>query len=285
VLLLAPGVNHDFIRNGGGTKGNHEIFIHELVLDGNGINESGTVGTIRLTHVSRFTVEHVTILNSVAHAIVLEDGCTHGRLLNNHIEVVSAGSAIRAGNAPSEGSVDSIEISGNEISQVAKGGGIFVVGSGPELEHTNNVKILSNTISGVRGASIEVGEGAQEITVTGNHVELKGAPGGSSGSTGIAVRSARNVQVTDNVVSGDPTEHDQVGLLAWVASKRAPLVNVTMENNTVSDIAGYGILVESGDAIHLLRNTVRRSAKGDIQVAAAASSVTQEGNNLEAGKH
>ena len=285
VLLLAPGVNSDFIRNAGGTKGNHGIFIHDLVLDGNGINESGTVGTIRLTHVSHFTIEHVTILNSVAHAIALEDGCSHGRLLNNHIEVVSAGSAIRAGNAPSMGTVESIEISGNEISQVAKGGGIFVVGSGPELEHTHSVKIASNTIASVKGASIEVGEGAQDVAVTGNHVELKGAQGVSSGSTGIAVRSAKNIQVSDNVISGDPTEHEQVGLLAWVANKRAPLANVTMENNTVSDIAGYGILVESGDAIHLVRNTVRRSAKSDIQIAAQASGVTQEGNNLEAGKH
>ncbi|HEY7402232.1 MAG TPA: right-handed parallel beta-helix repeat-containing protein [Candidatus Angelobacter sp.] len=285
VLLLAPGVNSDFIRNAGGTKGNHEIFIHDLVLDGNGINQTGTISTVRLTNVSRFTIEHVSILNSVAHAVALEDGCSHGRLLNNHIEVVSAGSAIRAGNAPSIGSVDSIEISGNEISQVAKGGGIFVVGSGPELEHTHGVKVNANTISGVRGASIEVGEGAQDVTVTGNHVELKGAPGGSSSSTGIAVRSAKNVQVTDNVISGDPAEHEQVGLLAWATTKHAPLANVTMENNTVSDIAGYGILVESGDAIHLLRNTVRRCAKSEIQVAREATGVTQVDNNLEAGKH
>jgi hypothetical protein len=285
VLQLAPGVNRDFIRNAGGTTGNHEIFIHDLVLDGNGINQSGTVGTIRLTHASHFTIEHVTILNSVAHAIALEDGCSHGRVLNNHIEVVSAGSAIRAGNSPYGGSVESIEIAGNEINQVAKGGGIFVVGSGPELEHTHSVKVLSNTIAGVRGASIEVGGGAQEVTVTGNHVELKGAPGGSSGSTGIAVRSAKHVQVADNVISGDATEHEQVGLLAWAADKGTPLADVTMENNTISDIAGYGILVESGDAIHLLRNTVRRSAKNDIQIAAEARGVTQEGNNLEAGKH
>jgi hypothetical protein len=167
--------------------------------------------------------------------------------------------------------------------KVAEGDGIFILGVKPGGEHTHNISIVGNTISSVKSASIEVGDGSQKITVTGNRIELRGAPGGSSASTGIALRSAQNVHVSNNIVSGDPTEHEQVGLRAWSPSTDhgGALSEVTMESNTVSDIAGNGIQLDSGNAIHLVKNTVRHSAKNNIYVSTKAIGVTQQGNVLE----
>ena len=283
VLRLAPGANKDLIQNAGGIRGNRRISVHDLTLDGNNSNQTARVSTIHLYNVSGFTIERVTVLNSMIHGIALDDGCIQGKLLRNRIEGVKAGSGIRAGNTPPAGSVAFLEIRENEISKVAKGDGIFVLGAKTGGEHTLEVSIVGNTITGVKGASIEVGDGSQKVTVKGNRIELRGAPGGSSSSMGIAVRSAQNVQVSDNVVSGDTMEHEQVGLLAWspATDKGGTLSQVTMENNTVSDIAGYGIQVDSGNTIQLIKNTVRHSGKSNIYVAAKATGVTQEGNKLE----
>jgi hypothetical protein len=283
VLRLAPGANKDLIRNAGGIRGNRRISIHDLTLDGNGANQTGPVSTIHLNNVSDFTIERVTLLNSAAHGIALDDGCIRGRLLRNRIEGVKSGSGIRAGNTPPTGSVAFLEIRDNEVSKVAEGDGILVLGAEPGGEHTLNVNIAGNTITGVKGASIEVGDGSRSVTVTGNRIELRGAPGGSSGSTGIAVRSAQNVRVSGNKVAGDATEHEQVGLLAWSpgTDQGGTLSELTMENNTVSDIAGYGIRVDSGKAIHLVKNKVIHSVKNNIYVTTKATEVTQQGNVLE----
>lgn len=283
VLRLAPGANKDLIQNAGGIGGNRKISVHDLTLDGNNASQTAPVSTIHLINVSNFTIERVIVLNSMIHGIALDDGCTQGKLLRNRIEGVKAGSGIRAGNTPPTGSVASLEIRENEIGNVAKGDGIFVLGAKTGGEHTLDVSIVGNTITGVKGASIEVGDGSQRVTVKGNRIVLRGAPGGNSSSMGIAVRSAQNVQVSDNVVSGDTEGHEQVGLLAWspATDKGGVLSQVTMENNTVSDIAGYGIQVDSGNMIQLVKNTVRHSGKSNIYVATKATGVTQEGNKLE----
>jgi parallel beta helix pectate lyase-like protein len=281
-LRLAPGVNSDLIRNAGGAQGNHGIFIHDLTLDANGATRGGLGSTIHLQNVSGFTIERVTVLNSMVHGIALDHGCTHGRLLNNRIENVSRGSGIYAGSAAPAGPVSFLDISGNKIANIAKANGILVFGASPGGEHTHDVNIVENSVAGVKGISIEIGDGSQKVTVAGNKIELKGAPGGSSGATGIVVRSARNVKVTNNVISGDAAEHDQLGMRAWspVADKGGPLLDVTMSENDVSDIAGFGILVDSGSAVHLVRNKVRRSAKDNIRIDPKATGVTQAENDL-----
>jgi hypothetical protein len=283
VLRLAPGANKDLIRNAGGIRGNRRIWIHDLTLDGNSANQTVPVSTIHLTYVVDFIVERVTVLNSVSHAIALEDGCMQGKLLKNRIEGVKLGAGIRAGNTPPVGSVAYLEIRENEIGKVEEGDGIVVLGGMSGGEHSLNVNIVGNTIAGVKGASIQAGDGSQKITVTGNRIELRGAPGGSSGSVGIAVRSAQDVQVSNNTISGDTAEHEQVGLLAWspAKDKGGTLSQVTMEDNTVSDVAGNGIQVEAGNAVRLIKNTIRHSAKNNIYVAANATGVTQQGNKLE----
>lgn len=282
VLRLAPGVNSDFIKNAA-IRGNHGIFIHDLTLDGNSASQGGGGSTIHLANVSGFTIERVTVLNSVIHGIALDHGCTRGRLVNNRIEDVSRGSAIHAGSAAPSGQVSFLDIRANKIAKVAKADGILVFGAVPGGgAHTHDVNILENTLTGVKGISIEVGDGSQKITVSGNKIELKGAPGGSSGATGIAVRSSKNVRVANNVVSGDMAEHDQLGMRAWspVGDRGGPLLDVTMSENDVSDIAGYGILVDSGSAVHLVKNKVRNTAKDNIRIDPKATGVTQEGNNL-----
>ncbi len=283
MLRLAPGASKDLIRNAGGIRGNRRISIHDLTLDGNNANQTGPASTIHLNNVSDFTIERVTVLNSMVHGIALDDGCIHGKLLMNRIEGVKSGSGIRAGDIPPRGSVAFLEIRENEISKVAGAGGILVLGATPGSGHTLNISIAGNTITGIQGASIEVGDGAQKVTVTGNKIELRGAPGGSSGSTGIAVRSAQNVRVSDNTVSGDTTEHEQTGIRAWspATDHGGTLSEVTMENNSVSDIGGYGIKVDSGKVVHIVKNTVRRSTKSNIYVAPKATGVTQQGNVLE----
>jgi hypothetical protein len=282
VLRLAPGANSHLISNAGRKNGNNGISIHDLTLDGNSANQTGHVSTIHLRMVSDFSVERVTVLNSVIHGIALDDGCIRGKLLNNRIEDVKTGSGIRAGNTPPEGAVSFVEIEGNEISKVGENG-IFALGATPTGQHTHNVIITGNTISGVKDTSIEVGDGAREVTVTTNKITLSQAPGGSSGSTGISARSAQEVHIAGNTVIGDPEEHDQVGLLVWSPAKDqgGPLSEVTLENNTVFTVGGYGIKVHSGDAIHLIRNTVRHSAQENIHITEKATGVTQQGNTLE----
>ena len=282
VLRLAPGANSHLIGNAGRKNGNKKIFIHDLTLDGNNTNENGQVSTIHLRNVSDLNIERVTVLNSVIHGIALDDGCVRGKLLNNHIENVKTGSGIRAGNTPLEGAVSFITIEGNEISKVGANG-IFVLGATPSGDHTHDINIAGNTISAVKDTSIEVGDGSQKVTVTANKITLSQAPGGSSGSTGISARSARDVRIAGNTVIGDPTEHEQVGLLVWSPAKDqgGPLSGVTLENNTVFTVGGYGIKVHSGNAIYLIKNTVRHSALENIHVTEKATGVTQQGNTLE----
>jgi hypothetical protein len=281
VLRLAPGANSHLISNAGRKKGNSGISIHDLTLDGNSANETGQVSTIHLRSVSDFSIARVTVLNSVIHGIALDDGCIRGRLLNNRIEDVKIGSGIRAGNTPPEGKVSFVEIQGNEISKVGADG-IFVLGASAG-QHTHDISITGNTISAVKDTSIEIGDGSQKVTVTANKITLSQAPGGSSGSTGISARSAQDVRIAGNTVIGDPAEHDQVGLLVWSPAKDqgGPLSDVTLENNTVFTVGGYGIKVHSGNAIHLIRNTVRHSAQENVHITEKATGVTQEHNTLE----
>src|SRR5262249_30179430 len=110
VLRLAAGVNSDFIRNAGGTQGNRGIFIHDLTLDSSGVAQGGLGSTIHLANVSGFTIERVTVLNSMIHGIALDQGCTRGRLLDNRIEDVSQGSAIYAGSTAPSGHASFLEI-------------------------------------------------------------------------------------------------------------------------------------------------------------------------------
>lgn len=200
-------------------------------MDGNNANETGVGSTIHLRKVSDLNIEHVTVLNSVIHGIALDDGCIHVKLLNNHIENVKGGSAMRIGNTPPAGKVSFVEIKGNEISNVAKADGIFVLGATPDGEHSHDIIIAGNTISSVKDTSIEVGDGSQKVTVTGNKITLSQAPGGSSGSAGISVRSAQDVRVAGNTVIGDLGEHGQVGLFVWSPAKDqgGTLFEVTLE--------------------------------------------------------
>ena len=282
VLRLAPGVNSHLIGNAGRKNGNSGISIHDLTLDGNNANETGVVSTIHLRNVSDFNIQRVFVLNSVIHGIALDDGCTRGKMLNNHIEGVKTGSGIRAGNTPPEGVASFLEIKENEISRVGADG-IFVLGATKGGDHTHDIVITGNTISAVKDTSIEVGDGARKVSVTGNKITLSQAPGGSSGSTGISARSAQDVQIAGNTVIGDPAEHDQVGLLVWSPAKDlgGPLSDVTLETNTVFTIGGYGIKVHSGNGIHLVRNTVRHSSQENVQITQKATGVTQQGNTLE----
>jgi len=283
VLRLAPGVNSNLIVNANKENGNSGISIHDLALDGNNANETGVGSTIHLRKVVDFSIEHVTVLNSVIHGIALDDGCIRGKLLNNHIENVKGGSAIRAGNTPPAGMVAFLEIRGNEISNVAKADGIFVLGATAAGEHTHDIIIAGNTMNGVKDTSIEVGDGSQKVTVTDNKITLSHAPDGSSGSTGISVRSAQDVRVAGNTVIGDLGEQGQVGLLVWSPAKDqgGPLSEVTLEDNTVFTIGGDGIKVHTGNAIHIIRNTVRHSAQNNILVTQKATGVTKQGNVLE----
>jgi hypothetical protein len=283
VLRLAAGVNSHLIGNAGRKKGNNGVSIHDLTLDGNNANQTGQGSTIHFWSVSDFSIERVTVLNSVAHGIALDDGCIRGKVLNNHIENVAGGSGIRAGNTPPEGKVAFLEISGNEISKVAKANGIFVLGATADGGHTHDIIISGNTISAVKDTSIEVGDGSQKVTVMTNKIMLSQAPAGSSGSTGISARSAQNVRIAGNTVIGDPGEHEQVGLLVWSPAKDrgGPLLEITLENNTVFTVGGYGVKVHSGSGIHLIRNTVRHSAQENINITEKATGVTQQGNTVE----
>jgi Right handed beta helix region len=281
VLRLAPGANKDLIRNAAGIRGNRRIWLHDLTLDGNSANQTAPVSALHFTSVIEFIIERVTVLNSAGHGIALDDGCMRGKLFKNRIEGVKLGAAIRAGNTP-VGSVSYIEIRENEISKAAEGDGILVVGGMSGGLHTLNVDVVGNTVTAVKGASIHVGDGSQKVMVTGNRIELRGAPGGSSGSVGIVIRSAQEVQVANNTISGDTAEHEQVGLRAWspAKDKGGALSQVAIENNTVSDVAGNGIQVESG-GVRLIKNTIRRSAKKNIYVAENVTDVTQQGNKME----
>jgi hypothetical protein len=281
VLRLAPGANKDLIRNASGIRGNRRIWLHDLTLDGNSANQTAPVSTVHFTSVVDFIIERVTLLNSAGHAIALDDGCMRGKLFKNRIEGVKLGAAIRAGNSP-VGSVSYVEIRENEINKVAEGDGILVLGGMSGGQHTLNVEVVGNTVTAVKGASIQVGDGSQKVMVTGNRIELRGAPGGSSGSVGIAIRSAQEVQVANNTISGDTAEHEQIGLRAWspAKDKSGALSQVAIENNTVSDVAGNGIQVESG-GVRLIKNTIRRSAKKNIYVAENLTDVTQQGNKME----
>ena len=97
------------------------------------------------------------------------------------------------------------------------------------------------------------------------------------------MRSAQKVHVSRNIITGDASEHDQVGLLVSSppADQGGPLSEVKLENNTISEIAGFGIQVHSGNAVHLAGNTVRGSAKENIHVAPEVTGLTQQGNKME----
>jgi hypothetical protein len=84
-------------------------------------------------------------------------------------------------------------------------------------------------------------------------------------------------------VTGDPKEKQQVGLLVWspATDKGGPLMDVTLQGNTVTDVAGEGIKLHTGDSIKLVRNTVRHSAVKNLEITNKATKVTQDGNVLQ----
>jgi hypothetical protein len=280
-LVLADGAKGDLIANAAGAKGNHHIVLHNLTLDGNGSRQTKPVSTVHFRKVSQFELVRVTVLNSATHGIALDDGCEHGEIRQSTIENVLVGSGIRAGNTPMEGAVSFVRLLDNNIRQV-KADGIFVLGATASA-NSHDITIQGNTISGVHDTSIEIGDGARTVRVANNTVVLKGAPGGSAGSTGISARSSQNVQIVSNTVTGDPAQKQQVGLLVWspATDKGGPLKDVTLETNTLTDVAGEGIKIHSGDSIKMVRNTVRHSAVKGLEITTKATHVTQDGNVLE----
>jgi hypothetical protein len=173
--------------------------------------------------------------------------------------------------------------------------------------------ISNNNISYTWADSIHMTGGSRNITVTGNRIDHSGDDGIAavnygdgtggvriSGNTvtdnlwgrGVTAVGASDVQITDNMISGNSANLAGVYVASEPAYHTPAPRNVLVEGNTVQDTGGAGpghgqIMLWSGNGavsgVTIRDNEVRNSERPDLAVVVSGptNGVTMEGNQID----
>jgi hypothetical protein len=228
--VLAMTRAADIIRNADASNSN--LCVMTIGLSGAQLT-GGTSRGIYFKNVQGFTISGVDLESIVTHGVFIDDGSDNGQIVNNTCNGVTQGSCFLAGNDPGLAVVTNLNISNNTISNVHAANGVFVVGI-KNGQPTSHITINNNVIHCVHDTSIEIGDGTQFITASGNQVTPCLA-----GSTGIIVRSAQHIVVENNTVSPAPAATNQIGIFVWNnRGDSQPFIDVTVNHNTTTGFAG-----------------------------------------------
>jgi parallel beta-helix repeat protein len=179
--------------------------------------------------------------------------------------------------------------------------------------NSSNGTISNNTISYTWADSIHMTGGSRNISVTGNRIDHSGDDGIAAVSYGddtgniringntvtnnlwgrnITAVGTSDVQITNNMISGNATDGAGVYVASEPAYNTPPPRNVRVEGNTIQDTGGAGkghgqIMLWSGRGalsnVTVRDNDVRDSERPDLAlvVSGAMNGVTVEGNNID----
>jgi Right handed beta helix region len=232
VLKMARPI--DFVSNADASNAN--LCVKTIGLSGAPFTGGKSRG-IYFLNVHGFTISGVDMEAMVTHGVFIDDGSDSGQILNNTCNGVIQGSCFLIGNGPGFAAVSNITVSNNTISN-PHADGIFTVGSKNGL-HTNHITISNNVLHCVGDTSIEIGDGVQFATASGNQVSPC-----IPNATGITVRSAQHVTLENNTSSPSAAGANMIGIFIWNnQGDSQPFQDVTVTQNTVT---GYAGLTSSG---------------------------------------
>lgn len=221
---------------GNADASNSNLCVKTIGLSGAQLT-GGTSRGIYFKNVHGFTISSVDLEAMVTHGVFIDDGSDSGQIVNNTCHGVTQGSCFLLGNGPGLAMVSNMTVSNNTISN-AHADGIFAIGS-KNGQHTNHITISNNVLQCVSDTSIEIGDGVQFATASGNQVSPCIA-----GTTGITVRSAQHVVVENNTSSPSAAAENMIGIFIWNnRGDSQPFQDVTVNQNTVT---GYAGLTSSG---------------------------------------
>lgn len=227
-LVMTQGA--DIISNADATNSN--LCVNTITLSGAQVTTGRSRG-IYFKNVHGFTISGVDLEAMRTHGVFIDDGSENGQILNNACNGVTLGSCFLAGNGPGLAVVSNITISNNTASNVNAGDGIFVIGS-KNGQSTNHITISNNVLQCIRDTGIEIGEGVQFATASGNQV----APC-ITGATGISVRSAQHIVVENNTGSPMTAAPNMIGIFIWNnKGDPQPFQDITVNQNTMNGFAG-----------------------------------------------
>lgn len=232
VLVMTKPV--DIVSNADASNSN--LCVKTIGLSGAQLTGGRSRG-IYFKNVHGFTISGVDMEAMVTHGVFIDDGSDNGQIVNNTCHGVIQGSCFLLGNGAGLAVVSNITISNNTISN-PHADGIFAIGS-KNGQHTNHITISNNVLHCVSDTSIEIGDGVQFATASGNQVSPCIA-----GTTGITVRSAQHVVVENNTSSPSAAAENMIGIFIWNnQGDSQPFQDVTVNQNTVT---GYAGLTSSG---------------------------------------
>lgn len=269
VLQSSNGVNADFLTASSASN----IMLKNLTVDGNETNQ--TAGScVAMTSVIGLFITNVTVQNCYAHGIEVVGTSSDVLIAHSDVSNAAHGSGVILGNTPPNAKVTDFRIIGNHITNAPAADGIFVIGSLISGQFgTGNGVIADNVIDDIGDTSIEVGQATQDVAVTGNQVSIPN----TTGTTGIMVRSAKDITVTGNEVVGAGAS-SQDCFFVWNGSPDATSAsNIDIAGNIARGCGAYGFYTNSGDDILLSSN--KAQGNGTNYDLGAATNVREFGND------
>lgn len=223
---VGSGAGYDPIENSSLAGGNNTIAIRDLTIDGSQLT-SGTSRCIYFKNVTKFWIQRVHLTGCQTHGFMADDGTNQGWADHNTVEHIAVGTAFEIGNTPLSAVVNNIWVTDNWINDTGANG-VFSIGSKVASAYGNSgIHADRNTCTGVKDTCVEIGASTQDSTANGNTVFITTAPVG--GSTGIGIRSTKNVTASGNTVNCN-SQVGAVGMLLWSQG----VDNTTSQSNSIT---------------------------------------------------
>jgi hypothetical protein len=217
------------IENANPLRGNNDIVIHDLTLQGEGTSQTPNGIYLSSVHGGEVHDLHLKdILNGDDAAIEIDSSshfavrrCTIRNSTNNGIRISS-------NVAPSS----DFTVEGNDVADIAHADGIFVAMTGRPAKHAaSNFAVVRNVVRNVNDTGIEVGGGGDGVA---QHQSWRVVDNKVYDSpTGILIRNAIHGVVERNLVSGC-ARGKFTGAITVYAGE-ADVTDVKIVDNTIED--------------------------------------------------
>ncbi|HYC03894.1 MAG TPA: glycosyl hydrolase family 28-related protein [Azospirillaceae bacterium] len=252
--------------------------IHNIALDSDATTRASTGDSAKIwvMGASNFTIEGVTIKNSMSAGILVTYGSSYGKIINNKINSTNADSIHM-----SSGS-HHITVSGNYITN-PHDDGIAVVSYERNGTQVHDITITNNTVmNNVWGRNISVVGGynvnISKNTVDGNKAGFAGVY--ISGESSYDTYGVRNVTVADNIiknVGGATTGH---GAVMIYNSTGYMVEDIFIKHNQIMYAAKNSVMIRGSkiDDITISYNLFEKSAAAPVAISGTATDVRQISN-------